>query len=362
MMRPATRTTFRGSRTRRLGMSMVEIMIVMALFAVVFLASMGMMEGGRKLSNATLEITTVEDLAQQMLFKIEHELANASGFEPIAVLSADLGGTDTAQLVVDSTVGFPPTGTVIVGGGTPEEERISYQGLLPGPGVNENTFLTLTRGEECTQAASHSAGGVIDPGATVMWTGLAVPLVQVPPPVNFDGIVMETGQQIFFRGDGTGFSYRVPVDPAGGNDYVVGDDLNWGADVMGVGPTLTGWCALYFQPKTVFDESETGEDVNDDGDSADVFEVGQIRMVKWDRAAPLATDDIGLGPSAVIQERCNRGGDLDNDGFDDPLFFWNKDTNELHIRLFVLGTTMKEVPIVREVESVTFLRNEPELD
>ena len=99
-------------------------------------------------------------------------------------------------------------------------------------------------------------------------------------------------------------------------------------------------------------------DVNQDGDRVDVFDVGQLRRVNWDVTNPNLNDDVGLGPSAVLQERCNWGGDLDSDGSDDPLFLWNPDTNELHVRIFILGLTKSGLPIVRRVESVLYLRNE----
>ena len=90
--------------------------------------------------------------------------------------------------------------------------------------------------------------------------------------------------------------------------------------------------------------------------------MGQIRRLSWDATDPTGqVDDVGLGPTVLLQEQCNWGGDLDGDGFDDPIFLWDKDTNQLHVRLFVLGWAMKQMPIVREVDSVMFLRNEPEL-
>jgi hypothetical protein len=95
--------------------------------------------------------------------------------------------------------------------------------------------------------------------------------------------------------------------------------------------------------------------------TVDVFEIGQLRRLIWDTSDPSRVEELGLGPSNVIQERCNHGGDLDGDGFADPLFLWNAETNLLHVRLFLLGASRRDMPIVRKVESVLFLRNEPEL-
>ena len=54
-------------------------------------------------------------------------------------------------------------------------------------------------------------------------------------------------------------------------------------------------------------------------------------------------------------------GDTDADGFADPIFLWDGETNLLHVRLFLLGSSSQNMPVVRKVESVMFFRNEPEL-
>lgn len=337
----------------RRGSTLIEIVIAASVFTVVLLASMAMIESGRRFSKSTLEITTVEDLAQQMLFRMEHELANASGLEPQASLTADLGAGDTASLRVTSTVGFPPSGTLVLERGTAQEERIAYEGIAD----DRVTFLRLTRGTQCTNAFAH-----LD-ARELIWGGLAEPLEdQVEPSAeDYDGIALEEGAQVFFRGDGVGFAFRVPIDPNGGNNPLNGDDLFWGAIVPGSGATVDGRMAYFFQPKETFDESTYGDDLNLDGDRVDVFDIGQIRRVAWDTSEPSRVEDLGVGPSHVIQERCSWGSDLDGDDFDDPIFLWDKDTNLLHVRLFLLGHSREDQPIVREVESVMFLRNEPEL-
>jgi len=136
--------------------------------------------------------------------------------------------------------------------------------------------------------------------------------------------------------------------------------LQWGHDLPGVQP-LDGWACLVFVPRFTCDESSTNDDLNRDGDRVDVFDIGQIRRRVWDTTDPTAPPtDLGFGPTVVMQERDNWGGDLDGDGFDDPIFLWNRDSRRLHVRLFILGRTRTDVPIVRQVESLVFLRNEPE--
>jgi hypothetical protein len=335
------------------GTSLIEVMITVTLFTVVLISSMAMVQSGRRFSSTTIGISAAEEFAQQMLFRIEHELSNATGLELNAVITADFPAGETDSLQVDSTLGFPPRGRILIERGGGSEERVEYTILDP----DQVSLRGLTRGIHCTEDTTH-----LDK-AELMWTGLAEPLEsqQNPPPGGFDGIADEGGVPVFFRGDGTGFSYRVPIDPANDGNYLNGADLFWGAEIQGT-KNLDGYLALYFEAKMVLDEAETGDDVNRDGDSTDVFDIGQIRRVTWDATDPTGpTEDVGLGPTVILQERCNRGGDLDGDGFDDPIFLWDKDSNQLHIRLFVLGRAMREMPIVRKVESTMFLRNEPEI-
>ncbi len=338
----------RGTR----GSALVEVIIAMTIFTLVMLSSMAMVESGRRFSNSTLEITAIEEYAQQMLFKIEHELANATGFEPAATLQQPLSATNAIGLAVDSSLGFPPRGSLVLERGTAREERIGYTVLEP----DFVTFSELARGAQCTTGQDHPFQ------AEVLWSGLAEPIaLQANPPLDtYDGIALEQGAGIYFRGDGTGFSYRIPIDPSGGNNVLNGEDLFWGANVPGVGPTLQGWLALTYLPKDAFEEAGARFDLNKDGDFDDVFDIGQIRRASWDTSDPTRAEDLGLGPSNIVQERCQWGSDLDGDGFQDPLFLWNKDTNELHVRLFLIGTS-RELPVVRRIESLLFLRNEPEM-
>ncbi len=332
---------------------MLETMVAVGLFSVVMLSSMAMVESGRRFSSSTIQITTMEDLAQQMLFRMEHELASATGSTPKFSLPGPLTAGETNGTTVSSTLGFPPRGVLLLDRGGPREERVAYASI-----AGTTRFEGLTRGVQCSAASDHPGAD----GTDQLWSGLAEPLAnQVDPaPGDYDGIALEDGQQVFFRGDGTGFSYRVPVDPSGGNNPLNGHDLFFGAVVEGV-PTVDGWMAMVFEAREVYEEAPTGDDLNEDGDTADVFDIGQLRRLIWDASDPTRVEDLGLGPSSVIQERCNLGGDLDGDGFADPLFLWNAETNLLHVRLFLLGASRRDMPVVRKVESVLFLRNEPEL-
>jgi hypothetical protein len=328
----------------------MEALVASSLIGVLLLGALGVVTRDTSLSRDILKTSTVELMAQEMLYQIERELADAHGEEPNAELTSSLDGVGSGPITVDSTLTFPDEGMLILDRGTPSEERVRYSVSA----ADQVTFDELERGQQCTEASVHTGGS-----STVMWAGLAEPLENQDNPAagSFDGSMLVPGGQLFFRGDGTGFSYRVPVDPGGGKDFLDGDDVQWGAEVNSVA-TLDGRLALEYVPRTTYDEAEREVDLNGDGDVVDVFDVGQIRRRAWNAADPtLPGDDIGLGPTAIIQERCNWGGDLDGDGFDDPMLLWDKDERKLYINLFLLGEASSR-PVVRPVRSMLFLRNE----
>lgn len=338
--------------TRRSGYSIVELMIATTLFVVVMVSSLALMERDAHLSKSTLSITAIEDQSTQMLYRIERELADGLIDTPKIVLGNAMTANETGQMVVADTLGFPPSGLLVVSRGRPNEEIIAYSGIDP----TVPAFTGLTRAQGCTQASAHPAS----PPNTVYWIGLAEPIANQtnPPAASFDGVSDEEGLNVFYVGRGSGISYRIPVDPAGGTNVLNGEDIQWGTELGGTQIT-SGWAAIQFVAVRTVDESVTGDDINKDGDRGDVFDVGQLRRRLWDTANPGApVEDLGLGPTAVLQERCNWGGDLDADGSSDPIFLWDPTTRQLHIRLFLFGQGVKDMPIVRRIESVMFLRNE----
>jgi hypothetical protein len=341
-----------GSRRARSGFSIVELIVATTLFVVVMASSLALMERDAHLSRSTLAISAIEDQANQMLHRIERELADALVDTPTAIVTNQLAAGSTTMLRVDSTLGFPEAGRLLLSRDSASAEIVSYTSL----GAGQTSFDGLSRGLACTLDTTHPIG------MELLWVGLAETISDqtAPPAAAFDGLALEQGAGTFFRGEGAGVSFRVPVDPTGATppNYLDGEDIRWGAVVGGV-PTLDGWIAIEFVPATTFAEADTGDDVNEDGDTNDVFDIGQLRRRVWDTSVPGGpVDDLGLGPTAVLQERCNWGGDLDGDGFDDPIFLWNQSTRTLHVRLFVVGRTVRDLPIVRRIESVMFLRNE----
>ncbi len=334
------------------GFTLIELAISGVILAMVLFGIVSVCFRDDDTTRSSLAVGIAESRAQQMLASLGRELAPAHAASPRAVLTLPLAVGDTGSARVDTTLGFPDRGLLLVDRGNGNVERLRYAGLES----THTLFLQLTRGEQCTTNANHALN------ADVMWAGLAEPIaLQANPPAStWDGRAKESTGPVYFRGDGSGFSYRLPTDPSGGTQVLSDGEVRWGAQVDGTA-SLTGWAALWFEPRDTYDESLYGHDINGDGDTNDVFDIGQIKKRTWDTNNPsAAVRELGLGPTVVIQERCRWGRDLDGDGFDDPIFLWDATTHCLHVRLHVLGTTHANVPITRTVETTMYLRNEPE--
>ncbi len=346
----------RGARD---GVMLIETMISITLLSVVILAATTLMKSNSRGSYAMLEMVAVEDISQQMLFRIERELANADGHTPMGHLSVGINSSAVTPINSSTTLGFPPMGTLLLDPGTPLEEKISYTSL----GADKTSFVGIQRGIDGTTGQIHTKGDPVLGTSPIFWDAMAFLIdEQVSPAAgSFEGTSLESGQPAFFRGHGTGFSYRIPIDPSGGQNVMNGDDLFWGAELPGLGPVVGARMAIVFRPKQEVTEAQLQRDINQDGDTLDTFEIGQLHRLAWDPSNPTTIEDLGLGPSNIIQEKLNWGGDLDGDGFGDPIFLWDDVQRLLHIRISMLGTSRK-IPIIRTVESLSFLRNRPELE
>lgn len=332
---------------RRGGMTLVEVSISAAIMAVVLTAMIvGMQRETRGLSNI-VTTTTRERQAHEMVARIENELEYAAAAMPTAFLQAAAGPT-SAGVVLDNSAGFPPSGIALVAPGGASQGLYTYSTLTPGT----HTLGGLQFTEDCAQPPNASVG------ASVLWGGaaFAIPNQASPPANQYDGTAVGITGPVFFRGTGTGFGFRVPTDPTGGDNFFDAAGVTWGSEVAGT-PTLDGWSAFDFDPVDQISEAELSLDINLDGDQLDNFDVGRLRLRTWDVNNVGGGRDTSLGPAMVLQERCNYGSDMDGDGFEDPIFLWNEVDQTVTISLTVHAGFLNEVPVIRRVQTTVFLRN-----
>ena len=333
----------------RTGLTLIELVIAAAVFAtLLMIATFALQQEATSLSTISRK-TYLHLRADIIMETVKSELRFAQGVDARAWLAADLAAGVTVEMTLDTTRGLPDRGHLLVEAGTANEERIEYTGLTSAPPA----LLNLSRGFMCGADAFHATG------TQVLWAGQAAAIEdQANPPVDFyDGISMEPTGQVFYRGDGTGFAFRVPVDVDGdGTFFDAAGEVQWGADVRGA--TRDGYSCFYYEAVGAIAESTRAVDLNGDGDMVDLFDLGRIRMRSWDATTP-GTDniDVALGPPIVLQERCAWGGDLDGDGFQDPIFLWDPEGGRLRLRMFVMAAARKNVPQAHRVETTLFLRN-----
>lgn len=332
------------------GFSLVEVLIVGLILSGVMLAMT---------STATGDARAIQDMArrasydlrgQVLLGTLEDQLRHAQGRIPVSYTIDDVGGS-LGAFPLDTDAGFPHEGLLLVAPGSNKNEWIRYRRR---DNVTYPTLLPLERGVQCTHPHGHPAG------TQVLWAGLGlvVGVDTAPPSEAFDGVAQEGLRQVYFRGLGTGFSYRTPVDPTGGNNWLNGIDVNWGAELDG-NQSMTCRAALAFRPVDQVSEANLGADLNGDGDQQDVFDRGTVVRHIWDESGNLDPDQASLGSSAILQERCNWGGDLDGDGFDDPMFLWNSMSGRLRVRFFMIDAESNP-PSVNRIEGVIDLINPSE--
>jgi hypothetical protein len=193
---------------------------------------------------------------------------------------------------------------------------------------------------------------------------LAEPLEEQPPadPAAADGIALEDSGPIYYRGTGTGFSYRVPVDPDGKSKFLIEDEITWGGTVRApdLDEAVDGWSAIYFEPRLLLRRGHAQGRREQRRRHERRVRRRPAQEGRLERgAARQKPFSVALGPMNVLQERCHPGSDLDHDGFEDPMFLWDSKFNALHVRLFLIGLSDAEAPVTRKVESVMYLRNKP---
>ena len=334
----------------RAGFSLLELIVAVAILGGVLYTITSSIDREQRALDALASRTNDVMRGQLLIGRIDDLLSEGQGTLPDAWLAEQVDASETSRLDVDSTLGFPDRGTVIVEPGGSREERIDYEGLRTS---GEPRFLELRRGVQCTNGELHPVG------SAVLWSGVAYAIANQssPPASAYSGRSLERGVPVYFRGDGQGFSFRVPVDPAGSGSPLDGLEVQWGARLRGQ-ELATGRCALVYEPVDTVREPELSTDLNGDGDQIDEFDLGEIHLQIWDTSdGGLEPQEISLGGAKILQEVCAPGGDIDGDGFEDPIFLWDPETGRLRVRLFLASVRPGQVPVVERLETVLHLRN-----
>lgn len=331
------------------GFTLVELMISMTVVSIILAATAASLQREVESVSDLQRMSNAERLVNDLFVKLETRLEFSRGVEPTTILDGSLSSASTNSIPLEDTFGFPDSGGVLLAPGTASEERVAYTGL----NATASTLTGLTRGERGTPSSGHSNGTV------AIWEGLAYPIEEQSTPAagTFDGQTDDIRGPVFYRGDGMGFAYQRPVDPAGTGSYLDTTGIRWGVQIAD-GDVEDGCGAVVFVPVAEVTEADRNFDINSDGDLTDTFDLGRIVNQTWNSTDPaLGTFSLDLVPAMFLQEKDNYGSDLDNDGFNDPMFLWTPESGRLRVRLFALIGDMGGREVIRRYETVFYLRN-----
>ncbi|MEM1451798.1 MAG: type II secretion system protein [Planctomycetota bacterium] len=338
-----------AARAARAGFTLIEMMMALTVVTIILIATAASLQREADSVSDLQRITYAERLIQELFGKIEQRLEFGRGFVPETTLNASLGSANTASALLADIAGFPNTGMMVIDAGTALEERVAYDDL----DIAGNAVITLQRAQRGTSGYTHPATSI------VLWEGTAQPIEdQVAPPAGtFDGTTDDLRGNIFYRGDGVGFSYQVPVDPARTGSFVTATGVRWGARVGGQ-DVEDGAAALVYVPVGQVTETEQDFDINNDGDLLDTFDLGRIVERAWDgNDTANGTSRTDLIAPIILQEADDYGSDLDGDGLEDPMFLWTPESGRLRLRLFALVGDLSGREVIRRFETVLYLRN-----
>lgn len=334
---------------QKAGFTLIEMMIALGVVSVILLATSTALQKEAENVTDMQRMSYAERLIQDLFTKIEQRLDFSQGLNSETTLTTGLSTAGTASVVLADSIGFPFQGFATIEPGTGTEEVIEFSAIDPG---NE-ALETLTRGQRGTPAVSHPAG------SQIIWEGYSYPIEDqtAPPAGSFDGQTNDLRGPLFFRGNGVGFCYRKPIDPAGTGSFIGPTGIRWGATVGGT-DTEDGCSAVVYRAVAQITEANRNFDINGDGDMLDSFDIGRITDLGWNALDPaLGTSQLDLVSPIILQEIDNYGGDLDGDGFADPMFLWSPASGRLRIRLFALLGDVRGREVVRRFETVIYLRN-----
>lgn len=155
--------------------------------------------------------------------------------------------------------------------------------------------------------------------------------------------------------DRTTINYQIPVDLDGdGTVFVTGtENVEYGFELGGM--PRNGSVTYSFVATETVSELALGRDLNGDGDSADVFDLGHMAKVMTDiDAGRTLTWKRG---NWLVQPSGAYGGDIDGDGDDDPIFE-QLGNHRLRISLWSLGVDPRIAPRLANSRSSVYAVND----
>ena len=329
------------------GFTLIEVSIALSVMTVILLATSAVL---RKETRGIMELQNMghsEKVMNGAFHRILRTIQFARGYSPETNLVSTLNAAESGEVLLGNVTGFPESGLLVVDRGQATEEIIRYERHAAiGSGL-----WTLERGVEGTTARGHSAG------SSALWSGLARPIANQtdPAPAEYDGRTDDLRGDTYYLGRGTGLSYQVPVDPEHTGSYESSTGPRWGAQVAG-GEVEGAHAAVSFIRSTEISETKRDFDFNRDGDQDDTFDLGRIAIQSWNND-PAEAIRINLTPSIILQEKGAYGSDMDDDGYQDPMFLWSADQGRLRLRFFVLAGTINGHEVVRRFETIIHLCN-----
>ena len=336
-----------GPLARRAGFSLIEMTIAFTVMTIILVATSAVLRRETRGINELQNMGHAEKVMETAFARILRTVQFARGFSPETTLTSTLTGGETGTARLSDITGFPDSGVFVVDLGDPTEEIVAYSGTSAA----DDQLLDLERGAEGSQKRGHSAG------STVLWSGLAKPIDNQTDPAasEYDGRTDDLRGDIYYRGRGAGLSFQVPVDPENTGSFVGAEGPRWGAQVAG-GEVTGAHAAICFVRSLEITESERDFDLNEDGDLEDTFDLGRIVYQGWSDD-PAESIRINLTPSIILQEKGAYGTDMDDDGYEDPMFLWTPPQARLRMRFFVLAGTVNQREVVRRFETIIHLRN-----
>ena len=229
----------RPGRLRKAGFTLIEVTIAMAIVSVILLATTAALQKEAENASDMQRLSYSERLIQDLFTKIEQRLDFSQGMNSETTLSSGLSTAGTSSVVLADSLGFPFQGFATIEPGTGTEEVIEFTAIDP----DNEALESLKRGQRGTPAVSHPSG------SQIIWEGYSYPIEDQTAPTagTFDGQTNDLRGPLFFRGDGVGFCYRKPIDPAGTGSFIGPTGIRWGATVGGA-DTEDGCAALVFRP------------------------------------------------------------------------------------------------------------------